>query len=374
MKKKISIMTSVHHHDDVRIYHKEACSLRANGHDVTIICPDYEGTDQYGIKFIKVKMPKARLARIIFAPFRFKKAAKAVNADCYHFHDPELILTGLMLNKNASVIYDIHEDVPRQLLTKPYLKPFWAKKISRIVENYENYASRKFHAIVAAAPVIYDRMIKENKNTVLICNYPKLEEFEGISDDKVEKKNQVCYIGGITKIRGITEMVDAVEGLDVKLVLAGSFESEELKKQAEAQVGYSNVEYKGFLNRQEIRETLMQSRAGLVTLYPTPTYVLSLPIKMFEYMIAEIPVIASDFPYWQEIVDDAKCGLCVNPLDPDEIKAAISYLVKNGDVAREMGQNGRRTVLEKYNWDIEKIKLIELYGRATEIASGSKRD
>ncbi|MEG0692149.1 MAG: glycosyltransferase, partial [Oscillospiraceae bacterium] len=179
--------------------------------------------------------------------------------------------------------------------------------------------------------------------------------------DGKTRENKVCYIGGITKIRGLFEMVDAVEGLDVKLVLAGAFETEELKQQAEQRPGYKNVDFKGFLNREGIREVLSTSKAGLVTLYPTPTYVLSLPIKMFEYMIAEIPVIASDFPYWQDIVDDAKCGLCVNPLDVDEINAAIAYIIKNDDIAQEMGQNGRRMVLEKYNWDIEKKKLIALY-------------
>ena len=358
---KICIMTSVHHYNDVRIYHKEAQTLRKNGFEVTIICPDFAGQDEAGINFIQVKMPKSRWWRIATATSRYLKVAKGVNADCYHFHDPELIPVGLKLRKTAKVIYDIHEDVPRQILTKPYLKPAIAKFFSRIVERFENYGARNFYAIVAAAPVIYDRMINQNENTVLVCNYPKLEEFEGMSNDGKTRENKVCYIGGITKIRGLYEMVDAVEGLGVELVLAGAFETEELKTQAEKRAGYKNVNYKGFLNREEVREVLSTCKAGLVTLYPTPTYVLSLPIKMFEYMIAEIPVIASDFPYWQEIVDDARCGVCVNPNDVEEIRAAIEYITKNDDIAQEMGQNGRRMVLEKYNWDIEKEKLIELY-------------
>ncbi len=195
----------------------------------------------------------------------------------------------------------------------------------------------------------------------MVCNYPKLEEFEGMSNDGKIRENKVCYVGGITKIRGLFEMVDAVDGLDVKLILAGAFETETIKQEVEQKSGYQNVEYRGFLNREEIRGVLSTSKAGLVTLYPTPTYVLSLPVKMFEYMIAEIPVIASDFPYWQAIVDDAKCGLCVNPLDVEEIKAAIDFIIKNDDIAQEMGQNGRRMVIEKYNWDIEKQKLITLY-------------
>lgn len=358
---KICIMTSVHHYNDVRIYHKEAQTLRAQGHDVTILCPDFEGTDEHGIKFIKVNVPKSRVKRIFTAPIKFLKVARKINADCYHFHDPELIHTGLKLRHEAKIVYDIHEDVPRQILTKPYLHKPIAKIFSKFVENYENNAASKFFSIVAAAPVIYDRMIKQNKNTVMVCNYPKLEEFNNVVNDGKAKENKVCYIGGITKIRGLFEMVDAVEDLDVKLCLAGEFESQSLKKQAQQRPGYRNVDYKGFLNREEVKDLLATSKAGLVTLYPTPTYVLSLPIKMFEYMIAEIPVIASDFPYWKDIVDDANCGICVNPNDIEEIKAAIAYIVKNDDIAQEMGQNGRKMVLEKYNWDIEKIKLVSLY-------------
>lgn len=355
-------MTSVHRHDDVRIYHKEAKALKSAGYDVVILCNDYEGVDSDGIEFIKQEVPKERMKRILFAPKLFYKKAKSIDCDYYHFHDPELLGVGAKLSKTHKVIYDVHEDVPRQILNKPYLKPATAKLASRFFEKHESRAVKKLYAIVAAVPVIYDRMKQLNSNTIMVCNYPKLEEFPPYNKEiNAHKNNSVCYIGGITKIRGIFEMVEAIDKTNIKLILAGEFETPQLKHQVESMSGYKNVDYRGFLGRSEVNGVLSEAAAGLVTLYPLPQYLPSLPVKMFEYMIAKVPVIASNFPYWESIVNDASCGICIDPTKPNEIRDAIKYLVDNPEIAAQMGDNGRKSVIQKYNWDIEKTKLLELY-------------
>ena len=78
-------------------------------------------------------------------------------------------------------------------------------------------------------------------------------------------------------------------------------------------------------------------------------------------MAAGLPVIASNFPLWKEIVEKNKCGICVNPLSPREIAAAINWMLQNPTDAAEMGRNGRKAVLEKYNWEAESKKLIKFY-------------
>ncbi|MEG2428816.1 MAG: glycosyltransferase, partial [Oscillospiraceae bacterium] len=149
-KKQICILTSVHRHDDVRIYHKEAKSLKEAGYDVTILCHDFSGKDENGINFIKIKLPKNRFLRMIVSAGKFYKTAKKINADYYHFHDPELIPTGKKLAKTAKVIYDVHEDVPRQILTKPYLSPSIAKIVSKSYEKKEHQSVSKFFAVIVA--------------------------------------------------------------------------------------------------------------------------------------------------------------------------------------------------------------------------------
>ena len=119
----------------------------------------------------------------------------------------------------------------------------------------------------------------------------------------------------------------------------------------------------GHLDRDGIGRLLAASRAGLVTLHPTVNHLDALPVKMFEYMAAGIPVIASDFPLWRGIVDGAGCGLCVDPRDPAAIAAAIDYLAGHPEIARRMGENGRAAVHARYNWRTESTKLIAFYAQ-----------
>jgi glycosyltransferase involved in cell wall biosynthesis len=82
---------------------------------------------------------------------------------------------------------------------------------------------------------------------------------------------------------------------------------------------------------------------------------------MFEYMSAGIPVIASDFPLWREILSKAKCGLSVNPGRPLEIAKAIEFVLTHPAEAEGMGRNGREAVVRELNWQHQEQKLLALY-------------
>jgi len=74
-------------------------------------------------------------------------------------------------------------------------------------------------------------------------------------------------------------------------------------------------------------------------------------------------VIASDFPVWREIVDDAGCGVLVDPQDPHAIAAAINSLMADEDRMRQLGEAGKQAVLQKYSWAAEGRKLVDLYAQ-----------
>ena len=128
-----------------------------------------------------------------------------------------------------------------------------------------------------------------------------------------------------------------------------------------AEVGWEKTDHLGWLDRSGVEQVLQESVAGLVTLHPVINYVDALPVKMFEYMAAGVPVIASDFALWRQIIEGNQCGLCVDPLDPQAIAAAIDYLIANPTEAKQMGLNGQRSVRERFNWSIEEQKLLKLY-------------
>jgi glycosyltransferase involved in cell wall biosynthesis len=178
-----------------------------------------------------------------------------------------------------------------------------------------------------------------------------------------DKLDEVCYVGGIGAIRGIREMAKALELVqsNARLNLGGRFVEPAIEAEVKSSSGWARVNELGFLDRLGVRDTLGRSVAGLVTLHPIINYLDSLPVKMFEYMAASIPPIASNFPLWREIIEGNNCGLCVDPLDPAAIAKAIDYLVTHPDEARRMGENGRRAVIEKYNWSFEEVKLLRFY-------------
>jgi len=363
---KICHLTSAHDRYDDRIFLKECKTLSNAGFDVNLIVANGKGNEVVDkIKIYDVGKPINRKERMLKTTKKIFKKALEMNADIYHFHDPELIPVGLKLKKlGKKIIYDVHEDLPRQLLSKPYLNKFILKILSLFIEIYENYSAKRFDFIITATPYIRDRFNKINKNTIDINNYPLLKEFTNI-EHNYKQYNNICYVGGITRVRGIVELIKAIENLDVTLHLAGEFENEELKKEVENFNGWKKVKYYGFVNREKIKEILSICKIGIVTLFPVKNYLVGLQVKLFEYMSASLPVIASNFPLWKEIVEKNNCGICVDPTNPEEIAKAIEYLITHPAEAKKMGENGKTAVLEKYNWEKESEKLIEIYTRLT---------
>ncbi len=358
---KVCHLTSVHPINDVRIFHKECTSLANNGYEVTLIaCGESEYEEiKNGIKCISLDVSvKNRLQRFLKRPKAIYKKALEIDADIYHFHDPELLPVGKKLKQiGKKVIYDSHEDLPRQIFQKDWIPYFLRRGISIIMESVENHYVKQMDAVVTVTEHIADRFKKVAKRVIVCANYASMNEFNKIPNFN-KRNNSVCYIGGITKLRGIEEAVAACEKAGVILNLAGEFEDEQLKTKI---IANKSVNYLGYLSREEIQNVLNYSFAGVVTFLPAPNHNYASPNKMFEYMALGIAVIASNFEKWIPIIEGNSAGICVNPSNVEEIANAIRYLNENPQVALEMGKNGRKAFEEKYNWQIEEKKLIALY-------------
>lgn len=362
-------ITTVHKLNDVRIYLKECKSL-AKSHDVILIGNDNTNDifdDNINIINLKVHF-KNRIHRILSTKKLIVNTALKINADVYHFHDPELMGAALAIKKaGKKVIFDFHEDTPKQILAKHYIPKPIRKPISIYYKKYEEKSAIKFDGIVTATPYLKSKFIKFNKNTVDVNNYPLLNEFKDYNSDFKTRKKQITYVGGLTFERGIIEMIKIANDMqDFQFVFCGDFSSEEEKKSAMKQIKGNNIDFLGYVSREKIIEVLNNSVLGLVLLEKNKRYMDSLPIKMFEYMAAGLPVIASDFPLWNEILIDSKSGICVNQKDVSNIIEKIKQLTEDKETLEQMSESGRKYVFEKCNWENEEVKLLNLYKKLEE--------
>lgn len=368
MARKVCVLTSAHPAFDVRIFHKECKSLARAGYEVTLIATAKESGVHDGVALKPLPAWKNRLHRFTRGSLAVYKSALEVNADIYHFHDPELIPIALFLRLHGKkVIYDIHEDLPRTISYKPYIPSSLSGLVSQTVEWIEEWAGGRFSALVTATPAIGNRFRKVNNNVTVLNNYPKVEEIESpVGPSLGNREASLLYVGmRITKARGAEEMVRAMgllpENLQSRLKLVGNWGSPDLPAELSKIPGWDRVTFVGPLGRAEVARELQEAYAGLVILHPEPNYVASQPVKLFEYMCAGIPVIVSDFPVCREIVAQARCGILVNPLDPVEIAGAMEFLLTHPEEAEEMGQRGFQAIVERYNWANEEKTLLQFY-------------
>lgn len=370
---KIVHITSVHSRYDTRIFLKECQSLACvPDYQVSLLVSDGIGGEaKCNVHIIDMGNKVNRLKRIFFISRSLYRIAIHLRGNIYHLHDPELIPIGLrLLKKGKIVIFDAHEDLPKQILTKPYLNRGLKWCLSRILACYEARVCGQFDAIVAATPAIRDKFLRINPHTVDINNFPILKELETPVSSWNKRKPHVCYIGGITEIRGIREMVRVMEHVqtDARLQLAGTFSEPDVEAEVGSYPGWQRVDRYGFVNRETVKDILASGMVGIVIFHPAPNHLEAQPNKMFEYMSAGIPVIASDFPLWRKIIDGNQCGICVDPLNVSAIGRAIDFLLEHPDEAEAMGSRGRKAIQEQFNWKIEEKKLIQLYEQLSEAA------
>jgi glycosyltransferase involved in cell wall biosynthesis len=358
-------LSTAHPRDDVRIFHKECRSLAAAGFEVHLLVADGKGDERRAdVQITDIGAVQGRMRRILLQPWRMWSFARALRAHLYHFHDPELIPVALLLRAGGhAVVYDAHEDVPRAVLSKYWIAPWLRRLVAGVFERFEDFAARRFSAVVAATPHIARRFRRLNARCVDVNNYPLLEELA--ADIAATPEGRVlCYLGGIGIIRGAIEMITAVGRTDAKLVLAGAFENTATETLLRRLPAWRQVDYRGVVTRAEVHRIMATSRAGLIFFHPEPNHVDAQPNKIFEYMSAGLPVLASDFPLWRDLLQASNAGRCVDPLDVDAIARCIDALLADPVRAREMGERGRTAVARQFNWTHEERKLVSLYREA----------
>jgi glycosyltransferase involved in cell wall biosynthesis len=363
---KVVHLSTIHGPLDVRIFYKECRTLAKAGYEVHVVVFDPPDTAMDGILFhsIKKTVRHAYIPRIFSRLRHAYKAAKPLSATVYHFHDPELIPVGLLLKiGGARVIYDVHEDAAQEARSLNQKRPCrgWAYCI--FYTACEWIAKRALDGMVAATPAIAKMF--PAKKTVLVQNFPVAETPTEVPPlPSCERHPIIAYVGGISSIRGVKEIVRAMSLLtyqDARLAMAGTFLPPGLEQEVRETPGWKQVDFLGWLSRRDTVALLTRVRAGLVLFHPLPDHVESQPNKLYEYMAAGLPVIASDFPVWRTTYGPIGCCLFVDPLDPKAIADAIQWVLEHPKEAEAMGLRGAEAVRTRFNWESEARILLRFY-------------
>lgn len=367
------ILSSVHIWYDTRIFFKEIQSLLKAGYEIEFYALD-DGKNNQVLRHENLKQVtyprKGKLARIKMWRTLLQKVA-ASDAEIIHFHDPELLRLAPKIKKikpNSCVIYDMHENFPKQLLTKEWIPTsILRSSLARGIKKFEEKWLESCDGVIFAEKSYKKDYLFYHGEQVEILNYPLWQK-----DLKIKKASifTMLYVGDITVDRNIYGMLEVVHLLKqkvdrpFKLQLIGSMSKElelDFNKKINEYGIRHNVEWIGRVPYSQIWEYCFQANVGLSILKDIPNYRESVPTKLYEYMAAKLPVILSDFPLWKEIIQEANCGMVVDPENSEKIASIIGQMLENPFFSQKMGENGRRYYENYANWQPEEIKLLSFY-------------
>lgn len=361
---KVIHITTAHPRDDVRIKTKFANYCARLGVSELIVCDGLPDETVDGVRITGLTKRRSRLARILWAPFDCLRELRCRNDRCVvHLHDPELLMAApCMRLAGYTVIFDLHEDLIDQVISKPYLPRkvalvtyYLTRMIYPLLLRTANVHIAATHAISEA----YERRL--GRKVMTVYNYVIQTETRAPSSYSQDTK-QLVYTGAINEIRGIFRMLTIAEALPEgwKLVLAGRFRIESVKTRAMQHPGWQRVDYRGHVARDQVREFYAQSAAGLVLFDKQPNHMESLPNKLFEYMGNALPCITTDIPRWQELVEDNSIGICVPDADDPAMLEKVHAYLLNADLRRKHAFNGAALAHEKFTWEPQFQAYAEL--------------
>lgn len=358
---KICHLSSHHSPFSIRIFKKQCSSLAKAGFKVHYVVPGNGRKDVSGVEFHYVKKRNDLFGRAISNPYRTYLAAKNLNAKLYHFHDPELIFYAFLLKlRGKIVIYDIHEDLPAKIKDSNLKKiPLIRNLVAWLADKLEKFFANKFDYNITVNENIAQKF--PSKKTQIITNYPILNLLG--NPEKTINNNPpiVVYAGLLTRIRGIKEMVEAMAIVKsrAQLLLLGSWRSKAYKEECMQSEGWKYCTYKGQLPLEDAYMMVKKSDIGIINFLPLENHLHSMPNKAFEYMAAGLPMVMSNFTFWEKLFSE--CALFSDPNNPKQLSEKIIAFATNDALRREMGLVSRKLIDDKYSWEKESEKLIDLY-------------
>jgi lipopolysaccharide/colanic/teichoic acid biosynthesis glycosyltransferase len=376
----ICLLSAVHPPRDKRVFQKEGISLARAGFRVVHLCPGTEPGHETaeGVELVTYRHRPGKLFRLLMLPVLFWKA-RAIDADAYHCNEPDSWLVGVALRLLCGriVVFDCHEHYPGQVVR---WLPWSLRTIGAWATRYylQVLGLLTDRIVLAKYSVADDFSWSRSRHTVVLNTTPlaAIQDTDRAGAPRSTREEPATFtfvhIGVIRRERGSEELLLAMRILarrgvkSFRVLIIGEFKdgSEQAFFDKARVFGlYDQIEFHRWMPFAEAFALVRQSHAGLILFQKTlANNVRGMPHKMFDYMLAGLPVIAPDFaPDIVGVLDKAGAGLLIDTGEPEALADAMQALIEDGCLARQLGERGRQAVLEKYHWERDAQTLIAAY-------------
>jgi glycosyltransferase involved in cell wall biosynthesis len=330
-------------------------------------------------KYISKFTNKSSVGALKF-PFYFnfwrkfiREIIKTNSFDVIHIHDLPLSRLGVELKSTQRIklVLDLHENWPALLEISSHTNTFPGKLLSSKKQwrSYEKENIGQADAIITVVDEMKKRISQAgiNQNKIIILeNTPGVNSVSDLKYDRDEKYFTLLYVGGISYHRGLQYVIDGLKLLateiPIRLWIAGKGKySAILKEQVKRLSIEDRVEFLGLLTREKTEALMKKSDLGMIPHVRSEQSDNSSPNKLFEYMAAGLPILASDCISVKRIVNETQSGLTYIYDSPQDFANVVKDLYHNRAKSGIFADNGKKAIREKYNWELGSEALLKLY-------------
>ncbi|MFY2151703.1 glycosyltransferase [Mammaliicoccus sciuri] len=288
------------------------------------------------------------------------------NADIYHANDlntlPQAIVCSKLRLKPKPLIYDSHEVQSDRTGYNPKtikrIESFMLKFVDQMI--VENHTRAKYNEDIYG---FYPKTLYNYSEKYNIEEKPQINLHKKIGINEDEKI--LLYQGGLQQGRGLELLIEAMDEIEEGhlLFIGGGKLTQTLKEQAEASKQADRIHFLDKVPFQELPSYTREAYLGFQVLQNICfNHYSASSNKLFEYMMAHVPVISCDFPEIKKVVEETNTGLVIDSHNASEIANAVNQLVKDTSLRNQLSENTKQAK-EIYNWNNEKSKLLEVYNQ-----------
>ena len=368
----LGIVTSIHPDFDARIW-KHARAVAAAGWKVRLVAPwDPAGAAiPDGIELIPFPRVQHRLKRPVLIPARIARRLLPILSSCdiVHFHDIDILPWMSAVSLVKPVVYDVHEDYPEEMLVRDWVPNVLRRPLSIGVEVGQRLFARPIRNIVLTQPLL-DREFRGSRfRKITLPNYASLSLLDGVADDYLSRRPTVIFIGtqhpnnGSLLFLDIAERVKAMRP-EVRFLTVDRFTGDKFREEVLGQVGsrgLDNVELIPNVRPHELMRSLNRATIALSPNLRVKQQINGAHNKIYEFMAAGLPQVASDLPHQLEVIGGSDAGILARPEDAGSFADAIARIVDDPQLGLRLGRNGQRAFRERYSWESQMPKLLGMY-------------